>query len=557
MDQLQKQVARARRRLVLEQFLGRLVWCLLGALTIALAAVAVPRVFVLSNLPAYWDVAWLAGALGAGFLFALVWTLIRHRNAMDAAIEIDRRFDLRERVASSLSLRPEEQSSAAGRAVVLDALRAVKRIEVDEKFRVKLDRRAWWPLVPAAIAFVLVMFFDNREAASSLDPNSAASAQKQVKQSAEAVRKKIEERRKQAEKEGLKDAEGLFKKIEQGTRELEKQNSDRTKATVKMNDLIKQLEERREQIGGKDSLKQQFQNMKNLGAGPAEKVANAMKQGDWNKAMQEIKELEKQLRDGKLDANAKAKLAKQLEQMKEKLEAAAEARQQAMEDLKKQIEQARRAGNLSKAGELQEKLDRLQKQEQQMNRLQQLAQQMGQIQKQLQQGDDQKAAAAMAEMAKQLGQMQQQMKELEMLDATMDQLEMAKDALACEECEGEGCEGCMGSMANMEKFGANNFQSQMNNGMGGDPRAGAGMRPDERNATNTRETRVRQDPRQGPATFSGMVEGPNVTGDVAQEIKEEMATLSAEQADPLTMERLRGSRREHAEEYFRILREGK
>ena len=33
MDQLREQVARARRRLVLEQFLGRLVWCLLGAFT--------------------------------------------------------------------------------------------------------------------------------------------------------------------------------------------------------------------------------------------------------------------------------------------------------------------------------------------------------------------------------------------------------------------------------------------------------------------------------------------------------------------------------------------
>ena len=32
MDQLRKQVARARRRLIIEQFLGRLIWCLLGAL---------------------------------------------------------------------------------------------------------------------------------------------------------------------------------------------------------------------------------------------------------------------------------------------------------------------------------------------------------------------------------------------------------------------------------------------------------------------------------------------------------------------------------------------
>ncbi len=44
MDQLRKQVARARRRLIIEQFLGRLIWCLLGALSLAAIAIAAPRV---------------------------------------------------------------------------------------------------------------------------------------------------------------------------------------------------------------------------------------------------------------------------------------------------------------------------------------------------------------------------------------------------------------------------------------------------------------------------------------------------------------------------------
>jgi hypothetical protein len=54
-----------------------------------------------------------------------------------------------------------------------------------------------------------------------------------------------------------------------------------------------------------------------------------------------------------------------------------------------------------------------------------------------------------------------------------------------------------------------------------------------------------------------MVEGPNIKGEVAQSIKEEMATLSAEPADPLTSERLPKSRRQHAEQYFQMLRDGK
>lgn len=557
MDQLHKQVARARRRLILEQFLARLVWCLLGAFTLAAVAVAAPRVFVIDGLPANWDLACLLGGLGCAVVAATAWTFVSNRSPLDAAIEIDRRFDLRERVASSLSLSPEDQTSDAGRAVVNDAVRAVQRIDVDEKFRVRVGRWAWWPLVPAAIVFVLVAFVDNRQASSSIDPNATAKNEQQTKTALESLRKKMEEQRAKLEKEkGLEAADDVFKQIEKGTRELsEKQKLDKTKAHVALNDLAKQLEERRQQLGGKDALKEQFQKMKNLGAGPAEKAAQAMKEGDWKKALEEVEKLAKDLKEGKMDAAAKEQLAKQLEQMKQKLEAAAQAHQQAMDDLKKQIEQQKKQGNLAKAGELQQKLDQLQKQKPQIDKLQKLAQQMGQIQQGLKQGDGQKAANAMAQMAKQLDQMQQDMNQMEMIDAAMAEIEMAKDAMGCKFCNGEGCENCMGNLANMGMNNLKNKDGMPGRGMG--QGKGIGDRPEERTATNLRDTQVRGNPRKGAATFGGLVDGPNIKGDVAQSIKEEMATLSAEPADPLTSERLPNSRREHAEQYFKMLRDGK
>jgi len=555
MDQLRQQVARARRRLVLEQFSGRLVWCLVGALTLAAIAVAVPRIVIVENLLPSWDTAWLIGAIVVGVLAAAAWTVVKHRSQLDAAIEIDRRFDLRERVASSLSLSDEDQATEAGNAVVNDALRAVKRIDVDEKFRLKLDRRAWWPLVPAAIVFALVTFVEYRSARSGLDPNAPAIQTQQVKQSAEALRKKIEQLNKKSHEKDLKKAENVFKQIEQGVRELEeKKDLDRTKAAVKLNNIAEQLEERRQQLGGKDGLKEQFQSMKNLGAGPAEKAAEAMKQGDWQKARQEFEKLAKDLKEGKLSDADKEKLMKQLQNIKEKLEGANESRKQAMENLKQQIEQQKQQGNIAKAGQLQQKLDRMQKQQQQMEKLQQMAQQMAQMQQALQQGDGQKAAAALDQMARQLAQMQQDMNELEMLDAAMEQLELAKLAMACEACMGEGCQECQGNMAGMNSL--NEMMSQrQGDGMGAG--RGIGDRPDEENPTNLRDTRVRQKPGQGAATFAGMVDGPNLKGDVAQTIKQEMDTLSTRPADPLTNERLTKSRREHAEEYFKTLREGK
>jgi hypothetical protein len=560
MDQLRKQVARARRRLIIDQFLGRFIWCLLGALSLAAIAIAAPRVIVIEGLPADWDYGWLISGFAAALVVAGAWTFISNRSPIDAAIEIDRRFDLRERVASSLSLSPEEQSSDAGRAVINDALHAVRRIDVDEKFRVGVGRRAWWPLVPAAVVFALVAFVDNRQASSSIDPSAAARMEQQTKNAIESFRKKLEEQRKKlAAEKGLKAADEMFKQIEEGTRELtQKDKLDPSKAHVKLNDLAKELEQKRQQLGGDKALKEQLQKMKDLGAGPADKAAQAMKEGDWNKALQEVDKLAKELREGKLDKAAQEQLAKQLQKMKEKLEAAAEAHQQAMADPKKQIEEQKKAGNLAKAGELQQKLDQVAKQQAAMDRLQKLAQQMAQAQQGLQKGDAKKAAEAMAQMAQQLNQMQKDMDQMKALDAMLDQMELAKDAMVCKNCNGKGCEECQGNMLGMNA-GKNDFMNP-NGKPGRNPTGtgpGIGKRPEERGDTNTRDTQVRQNSRRGSATFGGLVEGPNIKGEVAQTIKEEMATRAAEPADPLTSDHLPNSRREQAEQYFQALREGK
>jgi len=191
-----------------------------------------------------------------------------------------------------------------------------------------------------------------------------------------------------------------------------------------------------------------------------------------------------------------------------------------------------------------------------MDRLQKMAQQMAQAQQGLKNGDGKKAADAMKQMAQQVAEMQKDMDQLKQLDAMMDQMELAKDAMVCKNCNGEGCEECQGNM-----FGMNMNKDDMNmNGKPGPamgPGRGVGKRPEDRGATSTRETQVKQNSRRGAATFGGLVEGPNIKGEVAQSIKEEMAQRAAEPADPLTSDRLPHSRREQAEQYFQALRDGK
>lgn len=555
MDQIRKQVTRARRRLWMELFLNRLIRCWFVALIAAAVAIAIPKIVAVENLPADWTVWWIGGAVAAGFVVALGWTWLRGRSELEAAMEIDRRFELKERVASSLSLPAEAAETPAGKALLADAVRAIGRLEIDQRFRIQVGRAAWLPLLPALLVVGLVLFFDNQTAQSSVDPSTAKLTPQALENSTLALRKKLVERRKEAAKQGLKEAESLLLQMDKNVEKLaQKKDVDRKQALVKLNDLAKQLNDRRQKLGGEDEFKKQLAGMKNFSKGPAEKMIDAMKTGDWSKAKQEMEKLQAQLKAGKLDANSKKELQKQLSQLQKKMEQAAAEKQQAMNELKKQIEEQKQRGNTAEAGQLQQKLDQMQKQQQQSAQMQQMAQKLAEAQQAMEKGDQQAAAEAMEQMAQQLEQMQQDMSEGEMLDAAMEQLEMAKSSMSCEQCMGAGCADCQGAGK------GNRFGQKDGRGTGGKEygkgRGGLGQRPDDQNDAAFRDTRVKQNPGQGPAVIVGEADGNNIRGQVREEIQAEMAAQSSEPADPLVIEQLPKAQRENAEDYFNRLRDG-
>jgi hypothetical protein len=55
----------------------------------------------------------------------------------------------------------------------------------------------------------------------------------------------------------------------------------------------------------------------------------------------------------------------------------------------------------------------------------------------------------------------------------------------------------------------------------------------------------------------GEAAGPNLRLRVSEAVQEEMAAQSREPADPQVLEQLPKTRREHAQEYFNLLREGR
>ena len=109
--------------------------------------VAIPKIWPLAVDGTTWTVAWLAGAAVLGIATGLVWAVFSRPTELQAAIEIDLRYGLKERVSSALALSPTEQGTDVGIALLRDANQCVERIDVRERFRA---RRSWHPLLPAS-----------------------------------------------------------------------------------------------------------------------------------------------------------------------------------------------------------------------------------------------------------------------------------------------------------------------------------------------------------------------------------------------------------------------
>jgi hypothetical protein len=543
MDKLRKQIRRAQSRLFLQRFLGYLVWCLFGTLLIASFAIAATKVWYIPVEPQAWLAAWVGGAVSLAVVMALLLAFLRRQTGVDAAIEIDRRFGLKERVSSSLALSNDELETAAGQALLGDALRRIERIEVSERFGISLGRRALLPIVPAIAAFALATFVDNKGQDNPAGATTTAQTAAQIKKSTQQLEKKLANKRKEAEEKGLKELEGQLQKLEAGMKDLQKKEKvDKTQAMVKLNDLAKDMQLRREKLGGDQELKQQFNQLKDLKSGPADPMAKALKNGDLKKAIDELKKLQQQLANDKLDPKQREQLAQQFEQVQKTLEKMAEAHEKAKEELKKQINEARAGGDTKKAEDLQKKLDKMEQKNQQMARAKKMADQLARAGDCMKQGNCKDAASALSQMQEELAQMQSESDELEMLDEAMDQIADAKDAMNCKACEGQGCAACQGAGKKPGK------------GMG--KGQGMGDRPEEKTNTGFYDSKVKQNVGRGAAVASGEADGPNRKGEVAEEIKAEFEAAKQESADPLSGHRLPREYRDHSQEYFDSLREG-
>lgn len=561
MDVLQLQVRRARRRLVLEQFISIATWSLFVTLLVAVIGVSIPKIWVLAIDAETWMWSWIGGSIGAGFLTAIIWTFCVRRSSLEAAIEIDRRFGLKERVSSTLALGPEERETDIGKALVSDTARRVERIDVKDKFRLSPSLRNALPLVPALVVALLAFLPNAVMKKSEAATTMTEQEQKAVAKTVLTIQKMLQQQ--QAEKKGddanLK--EGEFKQeLAKKLGELaSKENVDRKENMMKLNDLAQEIEKKKKEFGGAAEMKKELGKLKEIEKGPADKFAEALKDGDLGKAQEELKKLVEAAKKGELKEEDKKALAKQLEKIKEQVEQKKQQRDQVKKELEEEVKKKMAAGDQEGAEKAQQKLDEMkQKEAQAQQKMDQMAQKLGECAKCMKEGGkegNENAGKKMEQLAKDLKDLEKELQEVENLDEMLDQLADAKEAM-----QGDGEDGKKGQPKDGEGEGEDGKDGKEKGEPGKGKKGkgpGRGERDEEENKTNFYESQVRDEARKdGQSVKIGYADGKNRKGKTTIQIRQEIIKNIGKDPDAQEETALPREQREHSKQYFERFRKG-
>jgi hypothetical protein len=536
---LDRQISRVSRRLYLQTFLDQVVWCWASALVLA-AAWFFLQPYVVAEPAAPWLRWAVAGGL-IGLATGLAALLARFRapSRLIAALSLDERFGLKERVTTSLTLAPDQATSPAGQALLADVNQRVSSLDVTSKFPVSVSWSALAVPVCVALFAAVAFFYEPPKINAVVDPNDDA-------KQAPANVAKVDEAMKQLKKKPVQKAEGKpreeLEKLEakldeianrpRRTKEELRERYKELKATEEM------MRRRENQLGDKADARQtalKKLDKLNEGAkeGPAKDLQKALSQGNLEQAKQELEKISKKL--DQMSPKEKEQLAKQMKEMGEKLKQLSDNEQK-----KEQLEKLKKEGKIDQETYEREK-KQLDKQSESLKDLKDLAQKMNQCKKCLEKGDSQGAQRQLDDAAKQMEEMDGDSKEMEDLREQMKRLKDAKDAAK---------NGMGKNQDDKDPEPRDMDEDQPNNGG-----IGAGRRPmgkDHPTRAFDTKARLQFDPK-GKKIFDGYAPGQNFRKKSTAEIIEDIEQASQESSEALEQQRISRQARDMAKGYFRNL----
>lgn len=447
MEVLQKQVLRALRRLFFHSWLYWLNWTLLACFSICFVGLLIPKIWHIEWSPAVgperWTWGWSIGSLLAALLVATWIAWIRKPSRLQAAVEIDQRYHLRERCSSALAIADSERQSPVGQALIQDAQKQVDRIDLRDRFPVRPAGQWAWILLPLAACIALLWVPEAQPSAVQVLANSAAKQATNVKNATEPILKSVQKKLQEAEDKGDLEAIDEYKRVEEQLKKLQnKPDLGAKEAIADLNEIKKEMAQKKESLGDSKQMKEAFSNLKDLDQGPAENLANALQEGDFEEAKNEMGKLAQALESGKLEPEQTEQLQKKFEQMKDSLEKARQNREGLIQEAKNELNTAQSKGDVEKAGSLRKKLEKLQEGERMNRAMEKLQEQLEKAQKSMKSGDKNASQEAMQDIRKQLEELSEDQQAAKELEKMIEEIEDAKQSSKCEECDGQGCEEC-------------------------------------------------------------------------------------------------------------------
>lgn len=548
----------ARRRLVAQSLVNRITLAWAVALGIGLGWVLIEPLLMPSAAPNLkW---WVVGSfLAVSTIFALVWTFRTAPSKTMIALEIDGRFELRERMTTALGLDETHRATSAGQAVLADAVASIIALKFNEKFPVKARWTASLPPVIAGMIALALLFAapdQIRQAVAGNDSKSKRleplpiAKQEPLKKANPFAKPKVEnELERQNKSDKLKDLEAELDKLgEKFNKSLDpnEQNKAREKVTelTKMEDKLKSLSE--EKFKKLSQLDQKMQELERLNrdpdfqSGPAKELNNALSKGDLKKAKEEVDELRKKAKKDELKPQDAKKLEKQLEKMKNEIERLSRDKEKEKK-LQDMIKMAKEQGK--DAESLERELEKLKEENASSDKeMQDLAEKMQKAKDALEKGNMEDLADQLEKIGSQMKDIEGELQDLEDVQQYLQKLKGEKKR-ACAECEGDGefdpnCEP-------KRKDGAK-WTNKGNPGMG--------ERGEQKDETSYIEEKMKSpfDPR-GKKVYGGGVRGPAFTKKSTVELGKQIQEAVQEAPQAVDAQRLPRDARDSVKEYFENL----
>ena len=396
---LQRQVAHVRRRLFLQTLVGILIRCWVAALLAAVVWFLAEPFVVGDGMP---NLRWyvLGGAVGVATLLAIALAAWRLPSPVVAALSLDERFQLKERVTTSLTLDPRDANSPAALALLADVDRRVAPLTISDRFPIKVPWTA--ALVPVfAVVLVLLAFFykpalNNAQAAKPEEDTD----QKLVQ--ADDAKKKLEqmikkgEVRQVADKTKSQEMQNIEKELDKLAHRPFNTKDDIREAQKDVTGIEDAMKKRaKEDAARQEAFKEQMKQVERLSKkeekkdGPADKLDNAINKGEFDKAEDEAERLSRQLKDQEKAKQEEEQAKDDVERLKKKKDEpklTPEEREQAKKDLEQAEERLAKAQKEQLTPEQKENLEQQLKDEQ--DKLQRLTRTKEEKEKELQDKKD-------------------------------------------------------------------------------------------------------------------------------------------------------------------------